>query len=136
MAREAGVEIVIQYEAQLSTVWPVETRHECNYIPYSLKSILQQIYRLVGDSKAPGRSLSESTRLRSHAASVEIDRPIFALASGLKQFAKASCGSPGSSRAGELAKLWKCEGSAALTLLSVIQHSSVQKLFCMMNTAV
>ena len=73
--------------------------------------------------------------VRSHAASVEIDRPIFALASGLKQFAKASCGSPGSSRAGELAKLWKCEGSAALTLLSVIQHSSVQKLFCMMNTA-
>ena len=50
---------------------------------------------LVGDSKAPGRSLSESTGLRPHAASVKIDRPIFALASGLKQLAKASCGSPG-----------------------------------------
>ena len=49
---------------------------------------------LVGGSKAPGRSLSESTGLRSHAVSVEIDRPIFVLASGLKQFAKASCGSP------------------------------------------
>ena len=35
----------------------------------------------MGDSKAPGRSLSEST-------SVKVDRPIFALASGLKQFAK------------------------------------------------
>ena len=50
---------------------------------------------LVGDSKAPGRSLSESTGLRPHAASVKIDHPIFALASGLKQLAKASCGSPG-----------------------------------------
>ena len=50
---------------------------------------------LVGDSKAPGRSLSESTGLRPHAASVKIDRPIFALASGLKQLAKASCDSPG-----------------------------------------
>ena len=49
---------------------------------------------LVGDSKAPG-SLSESTGLRPHAASVKIDRPIFALASGLKQLAKASCRSPG-----------------------------------------
>ena len=42
----------------------------------------------MGDSKAPGRSLSESTGLRPHAASVKIDRPIFALASGLKQLAK------------------------------------------------
>ena len=50
---------------------------------------------LVGGSKAPGRSLSESTGLRPHAASVKIDRPIFALASGLKQLAKASCRSPG-----------------------------------------
>ena len=46
----------------------------------------------MGDSKAPGRSLSESTGLPPHAASVKIDRPIFALASGLKQLAKASCG--------------------------------------------
>ena len=50
---------------------------------------------LVGDSKASGTSLSESTGLRLHVTSVEIDWPIFALASGLKQFAKASCGSPG-----------------------------------------
>ena len=87
-----GVEIVIQYEAQPSTVWSIETRHECHYIPYSLSSVF---IVLVGDSKAPGRSLSESTGLRPHAASVKIDRPIFALASGLKQLAKASCGSPG-----------------------------------------
>ena len=56
----------------------------------------------MGDSKAPGRSLSESTGLRPHAASVKIDRPIFALASGLKQLAKASCGSPGC-----LTRWWK-----------------------------
>ena len=62
-------------------------------------SYQQQLYVLVivlvGDSKAPGRSLSESTGLRPHAASVKIDRPIFALASGLKQLAKATCRSPG-----------------------------------------
>ena len=88
-----GVEIAIQYEAQPSTVWSIETRHECHYIAYSLSSVF---IVLVGDSKAPGRSLSESTGLRPHAASVKIDRPIFALAaSGLKQLAKASCGSPG-----------------------------------------
>ena len=35
-----GVEIVIQYEAQPSTVWSIETRHECHYIQYSLISVL------------------------------------------------------------------------------------------------
>ena len=35
-----GVEIVIQYEAQPSTVWSIKTRHECHYIPYSLISVL------------------------------------------------------------------------------------------------
>ena len=89
----------------------------------------------MGDSKAPGRSLSESTGLRPHAASVKIDRPIFALARGLKQLAKASCRSPGASCAAEFAKPWKSEGSAALALPSVIQHSPVQNLFCMTNAA-
>ena len=59
---------------------------------YPVQLDFRTIIVLVGDSKAPGRSLSEST---GHAASVKIDRPIFALASGLKQLAKASCGSPG-----------------------------------------
>ena len=59
---------------------------------YPVQLDFRTIIVLVGDSKAPGRRLSES---RPHAASVKIDRPIFALASGLKQFAKASCGSPG-----------------------------------------
>ena len=58
-----GVEIVIQYEAQPSTVWSIETRHECHYIPYSLISVLYRFIVLVGDSKAPGRSLAS----RSHA---------------------------------------------------------------------
>ena len=62
---------------------------------YPVQLDFHTIIVLVGDSKAPGRSLSESTRLRSHATSVKIDRPIFAHASGLKQLAKASCGSPG-----------------------------------------
>ena len=66
-------------------LYPVQLR-----FPYYNRFIV-----LVGDSKAPGRSLSESTGLRPHAASVKIDRPIFALASGLKQLEKASCGSPG-----------------------------------------
>ena len=35
-----GVEIVIQYEAQPSTVWSIETRHECHYIQYSFISVL------------------------------------------------------------------------------------------------
>ena len=35
-----GVEIVIQYKAQPSTVWSIETRHECHYIQYSLISVL------------------------------------------------------------------------------------------------
>ena len=35
-----GVKIVIQYEAKLSTVWSIETRHECHYIQYSLISVL------------------------------------------------------------------------------------------------
>ena len=35
-----GVEIVIHYEAQPSTVWSIETRHECHYIQYSLISVL------------------------------------------------------------------------------------------------
>ena len=39
------------------------------------------------------------------------------------------------SRAAEFAKPWKSESSAALALPSVIQHSPVQKLFCMTNTA-
>ena len=85
--------------------------------------------------EAPGRSLSESTGLRLHAASVEIDRPIFALASGLKQFAKCLVALLVASRTGELAKPWKSEGSAALALPSAIQHSSVQKLFCITNTS-
>ena len=116
---------------------------------YPVQLDFRTIIVLVGDSKAPGKSLSESTGLRPHAASVKIDRPIFALstcksvlslswlphallsspnlgkakvrppspcrpsyssvpfkncgsvqpifalASGLKQLAKASCGSPG-----------------------------------------
>ena len=62
---------------------------------YRVQLDFRTIIVLVGDSKAPGRSLSESTGLRPHAASVKIDRPIFALASGLKQLAKVSCGSPG-----------------------------------------
>ena len=62
---------------------------------YPVQLDFRTIMVLVGDSKAPDRSLSEFTGLRPHAASVKIDRPIFALASGLKQFAKASCGSPG-----------------------------------------
>ena len=78
---------------------------------------------LVGDSKAPGRNLSESTGLRSHAASVRIDRPFFALASGLKVVTLLVA-----SRAAEFAKPWKSKGSAALALPSVIQHSPVQKL--------
>ena len=77
----------------------------------------------MGDSKAPSRSLSESTGLRSHAASVKIDRPIFALASGLIKRLVALLVA---SRAGEFAKPWKSEGSAALALPSVIQHSSVK----------
>ena len=81
----------------------------------------------MGDSKAPGRSLSVSTGLRSHAASVQIDRPIFALASGLKQLAKRLVTLLVASRAAEFAKPWKSEGSAALALPSVIQHSPVQK---------
>ena len=56
---------------------------------YPVQLDFRTIIVLVGDSKAPGRSLSES---RPHAASVKIDRPIFALAS---QLGKASCGSPG-----------------------------------------
>ena len=75
--------------------------------------------------KAPGRSLSEFTGLRSHTASVKIDR---VLASNLQKRLVALLVA---SRAGELAKPWKSEGSAALALPSVIQHSSVQKLFCM-----
>ena len=62
---------------------------------YPVQLDFRRFIVLVGDSKAPGRSLSESTGLRPHAASVKIDRPIFALASGLKQLAKASCRSPG-----------------------------------------
>ena len=62
---------------------------------YPVQLDFRIIIVLVGDSKAPGRSLSESTGLRPHAASVKIDRPIFALASELKQLAKASCRSPG-----------------------------------------
>ena len=62
---------------------------------YPVQLDFRTIIALVGDSKALGRSLSESTGLRPHAASVKIDRLIFALASGLKQLAKASCGSPG-----------------------------------------
>ena len=54
-----------------------------HYIAYEIRTITDSLYSW----EAPGRSLSESTGLRSHAASVEIDRPIFALASGLKQFA-------------------------------------------------
>ena len=46
---------------------------------YPVQLDFRTIIVLVGDSKAPGRSLSEST---GHAASVKIDRPIFALASG------------------------------------------------------
>ena len=56
---------------------------------------------LVGDSKAPGRSLSVSTGLRSHTASVKIDRPIFALASNLLKRLVALLVA---SRAGKLAK--------------------------------
>ena len=82
----------------------------------------------MGDSRAPGRSLSESTGLRPHAASVKIDRPIFALASQLKQLAKRLVAVLVASRAAEFAKPWKSEGSAALALPSVIQHSPVQKL--------
>ena len=78
----------------------------------------------MGDSKAPGRSLSESTGLRSHTASVEIDRPIFVLASVLKQFAKRLVALLVASRAGELAKPWKSEGSAALALPSVIRFKN------------
>ena len=48
--------------------------------------ITDLLYILMGDSKAPGRSLSESTGLISHAASVKIDWPIFALASELEHF--------------------------------------------------
>ena len=64
----------------------------------------------MGDSKAPGRSLSESTGLRPHEASVKINRPIFALASGLKQPVVLLV----ASHAAEFAKPWKSEGSAAL----------------------
>ena len=80
----------------------------------------------MGDSKAPGRSLSESTGLRPHAASVKVDRPIFVLASGLKQLAKRLVALLVASRAAEFDKPWKSEGSAALALPSVIQHSPVQ----------
>ena len=62
---------------------------------YPVQLDFRTIMVLVGNSKAPGRSLSESTGLRSHAASVKIDRPIFALARGLKQLARASCRSSG-----------------------------------------
>ena len=62
---------------------------------YPLQIDFRSLTVLVGVSKAPGRSLSGSTGLRLHPASVKIDRPIFALGSGLKQFVKASCGSPG-----------------------------------------
>ena len=89
----------------------------------------------MGDSKAPGRSLSESTGLRLHAASVEIDRPIFALASGLNDLQKCLVALLVASRAGELTKPWKSGGSATLALLSVIQHSPVQELLCMTNKA-
>ena len=53
-------------------------------------------------SSLPG--LSESTGLRPHAASVKIDRPIFALASGLKQLAKRLVALLVASRAAEFAK--------------------------------
>ena len=62
----------------------------------------------------------------------ELNDPLHLISSGLKQFLVALLVA---SHAGELAKPWKSEGSAALALPYVIQHSSVQKLFCMTNTA-
>ena len=88
---------------------------------YPVQLDFRTIIVLVGDSKAPGRSLSESTGLRPHEASVKINRPIFALASGLKQLVALLV----ASHAAEFAKPWKSEGSAALAF---IQHSPVQKL--------
>ena len=144
MAR--GVEIVIQYEAQPSTVW--SPYRDPPRVPlYPGFPYYNRFIVLVGDLKAPGRSLSESRPRQDRPADfrarerVEATcksvlwlswlphallsspnlgkakvrppspcrpsystvpfkncasvRPIFALVSGLKQFAKASCGSPG-----------------------------------------
>ena len=77
----------------------------------------------MGDSKAPGRSLSESTGLRSARGECQ-DRPAdFRARNNLQKRLVALLVA---SRAGELAKPWKSEGFAALALLSVIQHSSVK----------